>query len=164
MMMPVTENVASFVLPIPASPASIPISPFSTINNKLFPPQQVSCHKKQSSQEQPKYEVADIFNLYGEEYRRNHKLTTDQLNVMYAIEHCRTAEYGFHADVCDNCGHIETAYNSCRNRHCPKCQGIAKRKWVEARIDELLPVSYHHATFTLPNQISVLSLHGLGQK
>ena len=114
---------------------------------------------KSESQQPPKYEVADIFNLYGEEYRKNHKLTTDQLNVMYAIEHCRTAEYGFHADVCDNCGHIERAYNSCRNRHCPKCQGIAKHKWVEARIDELLPVAYHHAVFTLPNQISVLSLH-----
>jgi len=121
MMMPVTENAASFVLPIPASPASIPINLSdiifpSIINNKLFPQQQVSCHKEQSSQEQPKYEVADIFNLYGEEYRQAHKLTTDQLNVMYAIEHCRTAEYGFHADVCDNCGHIETVYNSCRNR------------------------------------------------
>jgi predicted Zn-ribbon and HTH transcriptional regulator len=167
-MMPVTKNAASlktslFVPPIPVPSSVIPIdlsdiiSP-SIINNKVFP-QQVSCHKKQSSQAQPKYEVADIFNLYGDEYRRNHKLTTDQLNVMYAICHCRTAEYGFHADVCDNCGHIETAYNSCRNRHCPKCQGIAKRKWVEVRIDELLPVAYHHATFTLPNQISVLSLH-----
>ena len=169
-MMPVTENAApsktsSFIPPIPVFPAGTPIDlsdiipNFSTINNKLFPPQQVSCHKEQSSQEQPKYEVADIFNLYGKEYRKNYKLTTDQLNVMYAIEHCRTAEYGFHADICDNCGHIEKAYNSCRNRHCSKCQGIAKRKWVEARIDELLPVSYHHAVFTLPNQISVLSLH-----
>ncbi len=169
-MMPATEKAplktSSFVLPIPASPASIPIglsdiiSP-SIINNKLFSPQQISCHKEQLSQDQPKYEVADIFNRYGEEYRRNNKLTTEQLKVMYAIEHCRTAEYGFHVDVCDNdnCDHIETAYNSCRNRHCPKCQGIAKRKWVEARIDELLPVAHHHATFTLPNQISVLSLH-----
>ena len=164
-MMPVTKNAASFALPIPVSSAGISIdlsdiiSPFSVINNKPFFPQQVSCHKKQSSQDQPKYEVADIFNLYGEEYRQNHKLTADQLNVMYAICHCRTAAYGYHADVCDNCGHIETAYNSCRNRHCPKCQGIAKRKWVETRLDELLPVAYHHATFTLPNQISVLSLH-----
>ena len=168
-MMPVTENAASlktssFIPPIPVPSSVIPIdlsdiiSP-SIINNKLFPPQQVSCHKEKSSQDQPKYEVADIFNLYGEEYRQNHKLTTDQLNVMYAIEHCRTAEYGFHADVCDNCGNIETAYNSCRNRHCPKCQGIAKRKWVGNRLNELLPVSYHHAVFTLPNQISVLSLH-----
>ena len=172
-MIPMTEDAASFVPPIPVPSSVMPIdlpacalhadrsdiiSP-SIINDKLFSPQQVACHKEKSSQDQPKYEVADIFNLYGEEYRQNHKLTTDQLNVMYAIEHCRTAEYGFHADVCDNCGHIETAYNSCRNRHCPKCQGIAKRKWVEARIDELLPVAHHHATFTLPNQISVLSLH-----
>jgi hypothetical protein len=159
-----TENAASFVLPIPLPPSALPIDLFdiispSIINNKLFPAQQVSCHKEQSSQDRPEYEVADIFNLYGNEYRKNKKLTTDQLNVMYAIEHCRTAEYGFHADVCDTCGHIESAYNSCRNRHCPKCQGIAKRKWVEALIDELLPVAYHHATFTLPNQISVLSLH-----
>ena len=160
-----TENAAPFVLPILTSPASIPIDlsdiipNFSAINNKLFPSQQVACHKEQSSQDRPKYEVADIFNLYGEKYRQNNNLTTDQLNVMYAIEHCRTAEYGYHVDVCDTCGHIESAYNSCRNRHCPKCQGIAKRKWVEARIHELLPVAHHHATFTLPNQISVLSLH-----
>ena len=174
MMMPVTENAAPFILPIPVSPASTPIDlpacalhadrsdiipNFSAINNKLFPSQQVACHKEHSSQDQPKNEVADIFNLYGEEYRQNHKLSTEQLKAIYAICHCRTAEYGFHADVCDNCGHIEKAYNSCRNRHCPKCQGIAKRKWVEARIDELLPVAHHHATFTLPNQISVLSLH-----
>ncbi len=170
MIMPVTENAAllktpSFILPIPASPTGIPIdlsniiSPFSVINNKLFPPQQSSCYKKQSSQDRPKYEVADIFNLYGEEYRQTHNLTQDQLNVIYAISHCRTAAYGFHADICDNCGHIETAYNSCRNRHCPKCQGIARRKWVNKRLNELLPVAYHHAVFTLPNQISVLSLH-----
>ena len=150
-----TENAASFVPPIPVPPSALPID----LSDIISPPQQVSCHKKPSSQDRPKYEVADIFRLYGEEYRQTHTLTTDQLNVMYAIEHCRTAEYGFHADVCDHCGHIETAYNSCRNRHCPKCQGIAKNKWVKARIDELLPVAYHHATFTLPNQISVLSLH-----
>lgn len=168
-MMPVAEDAvssktSSFVPPIPASLASIPIelpdttSLFSDVNNKekLSHPQQVLCRREQL---RPQYEVADIFNLYGEEYRQSHKLTTDQLNVMYAICHCRTAAYGFHADVCDNCGHIETAYNSCRNRHCPKCQGIAKRKWVKARLDELLPVAYHHATFTLPNQLSKLSLY-----
>jgi len=176
MMMLVTENAApsktsSFIPPIPASPAIISIdlpdtiSTFSTVNNKeklshhaggRTSPQQVSCHKEQL---RPQYEVADIFNLYGDEYRQTHNLTQDQLNVMYAICHCRTAAYGFHADVCDNCGHIETAYNSCRNRHCPKCQGIAKRKWVNARLDELLPVAYHHAVFTLPNQLSKLSLY-----
>lgn len=168
-MIPVTESAASsktssFVPPIPASPASISIelpdttSLFSDVNNKekLSHPQQVLCRREQL---RPQCEVADIFNLYGDEYRQSHKLTTDQLNVMYAICHCRTAAYGFHADVCDNCGHIDTAYNSCRNRHCPKCQGIAKRKWVHARLDELLPVAYHHATFTLPNQLSKLSLY-----
>ena len=157
MMMQMTENAASFVLPLPASPASIPIdlsdiiSPFST--------QQAACYKEQSSQDRPKYELADIFMLYGEEYRKTHTLTPEQGKAMYAIEHCRTDVYGYHADICDECGHIERAYNSCRNRHCPKCQGIAKRKWVGNRLNELLPVSYHHATFTLPDQISHLSLY-----
>lgn len=105
----------------------------------------------------PEHEVADIFNLYGVEYRAAHKLTVEQLQVMYAISHCRTAAYGFHTDICDKCGHTESAYCSCRDRHCPKCQGVAKRKWVNARIDELLPVAYHHVIFTLPNQLSELS-------
>ena len=186
MMMPVTKNAApsktpSFIPPIPVSPSAIPIDISDILlplkGKPLYPfiSEQIKCSEhagascdqtcpcrsksESESQQPPQYEVADIFNLYGDEYRNNNTLTTDQLNVMYAIEHCRTAEYGFHADICDNCGHIEKAYNSCRNRHCPKCQGIAKRKWVDARIDELLPVAYHHATFTLPNQISVLSLH-----
>ncbi len=88
-----------------------------------------------------------------------HNLTSEQLGVMYAIENCRTATYGFHTDVCDTCSHIESACNSCRNRHCPKCQGVARRRWVNARLDELLPVAYHHATITLPGELSVLSLH-----
>jgi len=120
---------------------------------------QVSCHKEQSSQDRPEYELADIFRLYGKEYRKKHTLTPEQGKSMYAIEHCRTSVYGYHADICDECGHIERAYNSCRNRHCPKCQGIAKRKWVGKRLNELLPVSYHHATFTLSDQISHLSLY-----
>ena len=162
MMMPdalktAPSTIPSFIPPLPVSPAIIPIDISDIIlplKEKPFHPfisDQVQCPEhtgascdqtcpcqsksKSESQQPPKYEVADIFNLYGEEYRRNNKLTTEQLRVMYAIEHCRTAEYGFHADVCDNCGHIESAYNSCRNRHCPKCQGIAKRKWVDARID-----------------------------
>jgi len=61
----------------------------------------------------------------------------EQHNVMYAIEYCRTSAYGFHADICDKCGYIESAYNLCRNRHCPECQGIAKRRWVEKRLDEV---------------------------
>ena len=74
------------------------------------------------------FEVADIFRLYGDAYQATHNLTSEQLGVMDAIENCRAATYGFHTDVCDHCGHIESAYNSCRNRHCPKCQGIARRK------------------------------------
>lgn len=102
--------------------------------------------------------MADIFRLYGDAYRATHNLTSEQLGVMYAIENCRTATYGFHTDVCDTYGHIESAYNSCRNRHCPKCQGITQRRWVNARLDELLPVAYHHAVFTLPGELSELSL------
>jgi len=169
-MMPMVKT-SSFVPPIPASPAIIPIVPtdtisiFSRVNNEeklshhaggRTSSQQVSCHKDQL---RTQCEVSDIFSLYGKKYRQTHNLTQDQLNIMYAICHCRTEAYGFHTDICDNCGHIETAYNSCRNRHCPKCQGIAKRKWVKARLDELLPVAYHHATFTLPNQLSRLSLY-----
>ncbi len=111
------------------------------------------------AERRPRFEVADIFRLYGESYRADHNLASDILNVIYAVENRRTATYGFHTDICDTCGHIESAYNSCRCRHCPKCQGIAKRKWINARIDELLPVSYHHAVFTLPNELSMLSLH-----
>lgn len=116
-----------------------------------------SDHEK-ADDSRPQFEVADIFRLYGKAYRATHGLTSEQLGVMYAIENCRTATYGFHTDVCDSCGHTESAYNSCRNRHCPKCQGIAKRMWVEARIDELLPVAYHHAVFTIPGELSELSL------
>ena len=105
------------------------------------------------------HEVADIFRLYGAEYRKNHNLSMEQHNAMYAISHCRTSAYGFHADVCDDCGYTESAYNSCRNRHCPKCQGINKRRWVANRLNERLPVAYHHCVFTLPNRLSLLSLH-----
>ena len=122
-------------LKTPSTPLAIEIPPKINLENDIFGISGASCaqtcpcqsESKTESQQSPKYEVADIFNLYGDEYRKNNELTIEQLRVMYAIEHCRTAEYGFHADVCDNCGHIESAYNSCRDRHCPKCQGIAKR-------------------------------------
>ena len=165
-MIPMTEDAASFVPPIPVPssvmPIDLPACALHADRSDIISPfsiQQVACHKEQSSQDRPEYELADIFRLYGEEYRKNHTLTPEQGKSMYAIEHCRTSVYGYHADVCDECGHIERAYNSCRNRHCPKCQGIAKRKWVGNRLNELLPISYHHATFTLPDQISHLSLY-----
>ncbi len=106
----------------------------------------------------PKVGLADIFRRHGREYCESRKLTKEQHNAVYAISNCRTAAYGFHADVCDECGHTSTEYNSCRNRNCPKCQGVSKRLWVAARLAELLPIDYHHATFTVPAAISVLSL------
>jgi len=97
------------------------------------------------------YEVADIFRLYGQDYLSKNKLTRRQYAVMSAVQNCRTASYGYHVDQCSACGHIEQAFNSCRDRHCPKCQGISRKKWIDARLKDILPVPYYHAVFTLPH-------------
>ena len=110
-------------------------------------------------QELPKPELANIFRKYGEDFLRTNKLSHQQFKVMHAIKDCRSKRLGYHLDICDVCGHIEIAYNSCRNRHCPKCQSIARRKWVQARLDDLLPISYFHTVFTLPHYIFPLSLY-----
>ena len=104
----------------------------------------------------PGLEVADIFRAHGSAYRREHAghLNLPQLRVMSAIENCRSAALGGHVSACTKCGHQHVAYNSCRNRHCPKCQGLAARDWMQARIEDLLPVEYFHAVFTLPTQIA----------
>jgi len=152
---PCMDRMGSFIPPKPAADSKIK-SPHTPAEDRS------SCHngkKYAGARNHPHYEVADIFRLYGDAYRKTHNLSIEQHNVMYAIENCRTVAYGFHADVCDECGYVESAYNSCRNRHCPKCQGIAKRRWVEKRLDELLPVAYHHCVFTLPNRLSLLSLY-----
>ncbi|KPL68479.1 transposase [Erythrobacter sp. SG61-1L] len=101
-------------------------------------------------------EVADIFRSSGPAYRAAHAghLSLGQLKVMTAIENCRTAALGGHVEACDDCGHWRIAYNSCRNRHCPKCQGAAARTWLAAREADLLPVGYFHVVFTLPAQIA----------
>ncbi len=101
-------------------------------------------------------EVADIFRVHGPGWRRARAghLSLGQLKVMSAIEHCRTAALGGHVAACENCDHTHIAYNSCRNRHCPKCQGAAAKAWLAARQAELLPVPYFHVVFTLPAQIS----------
>ncbi|WP_319410931.1 IS91 family transposase [uncultured Cohaesibacter sp.] len=98
-------------------------------------------------------EVADIFRAHGPRYRRVHAghLSLTQLKVMSAIETCRTAALGGHVVACDKCNHLHIAYNSCRNRHCPKCQGVAAREWMTSRIKDLLPVEYFHVVFTLPS-------------
>jgi hypothetical protein len=97
-------------------------------------------------------EVADIFRSAGPAYRAIHAghLSLHQLKVMSAIEHCRTAALGGHVEACQDCGHWRIAYNSCRNRHCPKCQGAAARTWLAEREADLLPVGYFHMVFTLP--------------
>jgi hypothetical protein len=101
-------------------------------------------------------EVADIFRSAGPAYRSAHAghLSLSQLKVMTAIENCRTAALGGHVEACDDCGHWRIAYNSCRNRHCPKCQGVAARTWLAAREADLLPVGYFHVVFTVPAQIA----------
>ncbi len=100
--------------------------------------------------------VGDIFRKYGEKFRSEHRLHPRQHKVMYDIEHCRCGEFGSHWEVCDSCGHMIKGYNSCRNRHCPGCNNIARKKWVEARINDLLPVPYHHCVFTLPHVFNTL--------
>jgi hypothetical protein len=101
-------------------------------------------------------EVADIFRAHGPAWRQSQAghLSLGQLKVMSAIERCRTAALGGHVARCQDCAHVQIAYNSCRNRHCPKCQGAAAKDWLAARQAELLPVSYYHVVFTLPAQIA----------
>ncbi len=101
-------------------------------------------------------EVADIFRQHGEDYRAAHPLPLTQSRVMRAIETCRTATLGGHIEQCGHCQYTCNAYNSCRNRHCPKCQSLARAQWLESRQAELLPVDYFHVVFTLPEQIAEL--------
>jgi hypothetical protein len=101
-------------------------------------------------------EVADIFRQHGPAYRESHRLSRNEFRVMRAIEVCRTAVLGGHRDQCDHCGHVEISYNSCRNRHCPKCQTLRKEKWIEARSEDLLPIEYFHVVFTLPSELNPL--------
>lgn len=99
-----------------------------------------------------------MFRLYGEAFRHAHRLPSAHLKVMRAIQACRTAALGGHVEQCDACGFTRHAYNSCRNRHCPKCQALAKAQWLAARQSELLPVPYFHTVFTLPHELNALAL------
>jgi hypothetical protein len=104
----------------------------------------------------PALEVADVFRGHGPAWRQANAghVSLDQLKVMAAIERCRTAALGGHVARCEDCSHTLIAYNSCRNRHCPKCQGAAARQWLDERAAELLPVPYYHVVFTLPAPIA----------
>jgi len=107
----------------------------------------------------PAFEVADIFRAHGEAYRQVHPLSGDQRKAMRDLEACRTAVLGGHLEVCPACGHEHPAYNSCCNRHCPKCQSLAQARWVEARLERLLPTHYFHVVFTLPSSLRPLVWH-----
>ena len=117
-----------------------------------------ACRKRAAGESRPHWEVADIFGLYGEAYRHSHALPRSHLKVMRAIQICRTAHLGGHIEQCDCCGFQRPAYNSCRNRHCPKCQSLAKAQWLEKRKAELLPIGYFHLVFTLPHELNPMAL------
>jgi len=108
--------------------------------------------------DKPRRELADILRAYGQDYVRDHSVPPRHLKVMRDIMACRTAFFGGHVDKCAQCGHKKIAYNSCLNRHCPKCQSIPKARWLEARRSELLPVPYFHVVFTLPHELNPLAL------
>src|SRR2546426_8722080 len=109
--------------------------------------------------DRPKLEVADIFRRYGEAYRQQHdgSLSSAQRRVMTAIEVCRTAALGGHLERCDCCNHERPCYDSCGDRHCPKCQSLARAEWVEKRESEVLQTHYFHVVFTIPEQITSIA-------
>jgi predicted Zn-ribbon and HTH transcriptional regulator len=106
----------------------------------------------------PSIEVADIFREHIADYRKKYKMPLEHLAVVYDILSCRTAYLGGHIERCDHCGQERYAYNSCRNRHCPKCQAMTKERWLKRRKAELLPVIYFHNVFTLPHTINPVVL------
>jgi Putative transposase/Transposase zinc-binding domain len=107
----------------------------------------------------PAYELAGIFRQHGDTYRKARSLPLEQRRVMRAIEVCRTSVLGGHAEVCGQCDYTRISYNSCRNRHCPKCQNSERAKWLESRQGELLPVEYFHVVFTVPEEIARIAFY-----
>ena len=110
-----------------------------------------------SGQARPRLEVADIFRATVAAFRERYVPTRDQVKVLSAIMLCRTATLGGHLDVCKQCGHETPAYNSCRNRHCPKCQSLVQARWLEQRRQRLIPTKYFHVVFTLPQELRALA-------
>ncbi len=106
----------------------------------------------------PQYDIADIFRQSGQQFLNTHSASHRQVNVMNQIVACRTKALGGHIDFCSNCDHQQNSYNSCRNRHCPKCQTITKEKWLVNRQSELLPATYFHLVFTLPHDLNPIIL------
>ncbi len=106
-----------------------------------------------------KYEVADIFRSYGKEYQEQTNLPYKKLKVMHKIKICRTAQLGGHVEQCDHCSFERIAYNSCRDRHCPKCQTMVKERWLNDRKADLLPCNYFHMVFTIPHELNPIILN-----
>jgi hypothetical protein len=107
----------------------------------------------------PRFDIADIVRAHRAELEAEHPLSVAEGRVLSAIALCRTAALGGHVDVCRSCGHEHPAYNSCRNRHCPKCQGLAQERWIGARAARLLPVGHFHVVFTVPSELRPLARH-----
>jgi hypothetical protein len=108
--------------------------------------------------ERPRWELADVIRLHGRDFFSSHPLPVLHLKILRAIERCRTISLGGHLERCDLCGFERPAYNSCRNRHCPKCQSLNKARWLQAHLSEVLPVDYFHVVFTLPHELNLLIL------
>jgi hypothetical protein len=106
----------------------------------------------------PRFEVADVVRAHADDYRRAHPVSAAQGAVLTHIAQCRTAALGGHLEACDACGHARVSYNSCRDRHCPKCQNTARAAWITQRLERLLPVPYFHVVFTLPDELNPLAL------
>jgi len=110
------------------------------------------------SSPRPRLEVADILRAHGQAYRATHPVSAEQASVLRRLVACRTAALGGHVDACDRCGYVRIAYNSCRDRHCPKCQAVKRAQWLQTRLQRLLPVPYFHVVFTLPEALKPLLL------
>lgn len=109
--------------------------------------------------DKPQHEVAHIIRKNWDAIINNSQFNTHQIRMLNAVRACRTAELGWHIDECEDCGHLHLSYNSCRNRHCPKCQGRLREDWVRAQHEKLLPVKYFHVVFTIPDALNGLCLH-----
>jgi hypothetical protein len=120
-----------------------------------------TAHGHEAGSDRPKHDVAEILRNYLPEYLREHKLSPQQFKVVKKILACRTAVLGGHLRECDHegCDHEDQSYNSCGDRHCPKCQGVAKNKWLRKRLKELLPTPYYHVVFTVPHLLNDLALY-----
>ncbi|SLM32176.1 hypothetical protein MTBBW1_600006 [Desulfamplus magnetovallimortis] len=132
----------------------LPLSKKKTLEETLSSlPGELICKDSPPGNKYGECELADILRLYWSDYQRDNSVTPRQHKVLSDTLHCRTGDFGYSVNMCDTCGHTELFPNSCSNSHCPKCRSRKRHKWVDVRMDELLPVPYFHCVFTLPNRI-----------